>query len=207
MRIVRTTVRSITVDFCRQTYRLNGEKIDSVASFGKIVSTKQLDDGFLVCYQDATDLLSRQEVGNFDGELLDETFNRADFYSFEELASRKAFFFEPKTINASIYLEENASSRRLCYFNPSDFDDTLTLRPKRSKKKKRVVMFESVAPVIDAPQPAFYLCGTEKETKEGVERVWELWKDNERVKCDRIVFTDLFKHGSFGEDWWIGVDI
>ena len=71
---------------------------------------------------------------------------------------------------------------------------------------KPLVMFENITTVINAPKPIFYLCGTETETKEGVERVWELWKDNERVKCDQIIFADMFKHTSFGEDWWACAD-
>lgn len=203
MKFLRSTVQKIAFDFYQKAYQLNDGNFDFVADLRKVVAKKQVKDGFLVGYQDVLDLLCRQELGNFDGEVLDETFNRACFCSFEEIESEKAGFFEPRTINAFIYLKENLNVRHLCFFNPSDFDEILEVPSKTDKKRKRVIVFENVSTIFNAKKPAFYLCGLETETKQGIERVWELWRDDERVECAHIVFTDLFYHNSFGDNWEI----
>lgn len=200
MKFLRSSIQCITVDFCRETYLLNDGKFDSFISFGKVVAKKQVDGGFLVCYQDATNLLFHQEAGDFDGELLDRTFNRVEFYPIKAVDERRVRFFEPKTINAFVYSEDSKYGS-LCYFNPGDFDETLKTPIKG--QKRRGVGFENVSAVYNVKKPAFFLRGTETETKRGVERVWELWRDNERVECKQIIFTDLFYNNSFGDDWEI----
>lgn len=200
MKFLRSPIQSITVDFYRETHLLNDGRFEPFVSFGKIVAKKQVDGGFLVCYQDATNLLFHQEAGDFNGELLDRTFNRVDFYPVEAVEKHQIRFFEPKTINAFVY-PKNSKYVNLCYFNPKDFNETL--RTPKKGQNRRVVGFENVSAVFDAKKPAFYLCGIETESKRGVERVWEFWRDNERVECEQIIFADLFYHESLGDDWGI----
>lgn len=203
MNFLRSTVQKITLDFYLSVYRLDGEQFKQSVAFGKVVAKKEVEKGFLVAYQDILDLLRRQDTDDFDGELLDATFNRTAFCSFEEFKNKKARFFEPKTVNAFIYLKEDPKFRYPCYFNASDFDEIVKVSSGVGKKKKRVIVFENVTAVMNPERPDFYLSGTETETKNGIERVWELWKNNERVECDRIIFTDLFYHNCFGDNWGI----
>lgn len=203
MKFLRSSIKRITLDFCVNDYRYSGGKFKYAASFGRVVAKEQKEDGYLVAYQDLGDLLDRQDYGDFNGEYLDESFNKAIFCPFEEFESGKVRFFKPKTLNAFIYLEGEVGFRHLCSFNPSDFDEISEISSKTEKKKKRVVVFENITTVFNAKKPAFYLCCAETETARGVKRVWELWRDNERVECKQIVFTDLFYNNSFGDDWEI----
>lgn len=173
--------------------------------FGSVIAKKQVENGFLVGYQSLLDLLSLQDSIFFDGELLGEVFNRVVFCPFKDIENKRACFFEPKTANAFIYLKNNPNFRYVCHFNPSDFDEITVVPSKNGKIKKRVIVFENVTAVMDFKRPDFFLCGIETETKKGVERVWELWRNNERVECDKIIFTDLFYHPCLGDAWGIGV--
>lgn len=201
MKFLRSSVKSVTLDFCLSDYRYSGGKFSFAVSLGKVVAKEPTDDGYLIGYQDLLDLLCRQDYGNFDGELLDESYNRALFCPFEEIESGKVRFFPPKTLNAFIYLEGETNFRHLCSFNPNDFDEISEVSSPTGSQKKRVIVFENITTVFSAQKPIFYLRGTETESPQGVERVWELWRDNERVECDKIVFIDSFYHISWGNDW------
>lgn len=203
MKFLRSSIRRITLDFCVNDYRYSDGNFNYAASFGRVIAKKQTEKGSLIAYQDLGDLLNHQEYGDFDGEYLDESFNKAIFCPFEDFESGKVRFFKPKTLNAFIYLNGETGSRHLCSFNPSDFDEVSGVSSKTEEKKKRVVVFENISTVFNTEKPAFYLCCVETETKQGVKRVWELWRENERVDCDKIVFTDLFYNNSFGDDWEI----
>ncbi len=191
----------MTFDFVQTSYEYLNGKFKLTTRFGKVVDKQEVDGGFIIAYQELGDIFNYQEIGMYDGELLDEMFNRALFCSYEDIEeARRIRFFESKTTNASIFLKENPKYRYLCRFDPKDFDDVRKTSSATCKEERRVIVFENVNEVLSIENPCFYLCGTETKTKQGVKRVWELWRDNERVECDKIILADMFYHKSFGDD-------
>ncbi len=168
MKFLRSSTKRITLDFCVNDYRYSGGKFNYAASFGRVVAKEQKENGYLIAYQDLGDLLYHQEYGDFDGDYLDESFNKAIFCPFEEFESGKVRFFKPKTLNAFIYLEGETGFRHLCSFNPSDFDEVSEVSSKTEKKKKRVVVFENITTVFNAKKkPRFTFAVSKPKRREG----------------------------------------